>query len=257
MTDNLLNPELDKPQDDIDPNKNYLPEMLEKFKTPEAIALGKARADNYIKILERRLDETRDDYIKERESNLSKARLEELINQLSAKQSSSEEPPAKDEPQPFDPKQIESLVSSQIQAHEMSRQQTQNFKMVEDRLRERYGSNYKTHLRNQIDDLGITEQELNEMARKQPKVLLRTLGADKPPERDPYQNIPTSSQRSTDTFTPTSTQKRTWSYYEDLKKKDPKVWLDRKTAIQMAKDAEQLGDAFMDGNFYVKGLHEK
>ena len=257
MTDNLLNPELDKPQDDIDPNKNYLPEMLEKFKTPEAIALGKARADNYVKILERRLDEMRDDYIKERESNLSKARLEELINQLSAKQSISEEPPAKEEHQPFDPKQIESLVSSQIQAHEMSRQQTQNFKMVEDRLRERYGSNYKTHLRNQIDDLGITEQELNEMARKQPKVLLRTLGADKLPERDPYQNPITSTQRATDTFTPTSTQKRTWSYYEDLKKKDPKVWLDRKTAIQMAKDAEELGDAFMDGNFYVKGLHEK
>ena len=257
MNDNLLNPELDKLQDDIDENKNYLPEMLEKFKTPEAIAKGKAKSDNYIKILERRLDEMRDDYVKERNDNLSKARLEELINQLSAKQSGHEEPPVKDEPQPFDPKQIESLVSTQIQAHEMSRQQTQNFKMVEDRLRERYGSNYKTHVRNQIEDLGITEQELNEMARKQPKVLLRTLGADKLPERDPYSGPPTSSQRVSDSFTPTSTPKRTWSYYEDLKKKDPKVWLDRKTAIQMAKDAEDLGDAFYDGNFYVRGLHEK
>jgi hypothetical protein len=48
--------------------------------------------------------------------------------------SSNEKPQVNEEHQPvIDPKQIESLVSSQIQAHEMSRQQAKNFKMVEDR----------------------------------------------------------------------------------------------------------------------------
>jgi hypothetical protein len=43
-------------------------------------------------------------------------------------------------------------------------------------------------------------------------------------------------------------QKRTLSYYAELKKKDPKIYLDPKIALQMEKDSQALGPAFFDGD---------
>jgi hypothetical protein len=37
---------------------------------------------------------------------------------------------------------------------------------------------------------------------------------------------------------------RTWAYYQELKKTNPKLYLDPKIAAQMDKDAIALGDAF-------------
>lgn len=260
MTDDLMKDDKPQQEEQLDPNKDYLQELVgpgRKFRDEKELAKGKFESDSYIKVLERRLDEMRNDYLSMKNESVTSKRLEELIAQLSDKKSpSSEEPERKEEHQPmFDPKQIDSLVSSKIQEHELSRQQTTNFNTVRDRLKERYGANYKQRLQEQIEDLGITEQDLNDMARRQPKVLLRTLGLDKTTASDVYQAPPTSSQRSDSAQG--NTPDRTWSYYQGLKEKDPKIYFDRKTAVQMQEDAIRLGDKFYDGNFYVKGLHER
>src|SRR5260370_19729043 len=130
MTDNLL-ADTEEPVLDIDPNKNYLGELVgegKKVKDPESLAKGKYISDNYIQILERRLDEMRSDY-----SNLSKEynarpKLEELINQITQKQSaSSEEPVTKETVPAIDPKEIESLVSNKMQEYRASEKAQENF----------------------------------------------------------------------------------------------------------------------------------
>jgi hypothetical protein len=128
--------------------------------------------------------------------------------------------------------------------------------MVREKLQSTYGQNYKESVKKQIEDLGITETELNDLARRSPKLLIKTLGLDKEPSKDNFFSPPSSQQRR-DNFAPTAAPQRTWSYYEDLRKKDKNLYFDRKTAIQMQKDAIELGDKFYDGNFYVKGLHER
>src|SRR5712672_125043 len=109
MTESLT--EGAEPSLELDPTKEYLQELVgdgKKFKSPEDLARGKYEADSYIKILERRLDEMRDDYKKVRGEADTAKRLDDLINQLS--KSPSETPPAKEERQPsFDPKQLDSL----------------------------------------------------------------------------------------------------------------------------------------------------
>ena len=42
---------------------------------------------------------------------------------------------------------------------------------------------------------------------------------------------------------------RTWSYYEELRKKDPYKYRDPKTQSQLFKDSMELGEAFTDGTF--------
>jgi len=71
--------------DTIDPSKNYLAELVgegKKFKTQEDLARGKAESDAYIKILEKRSDELRNDYLKLRDDYSSRAKLEEVVDQL-------------------------------------------------------------------------------------------------------------------------------------------------------------------------------
>src|SRR5712671_5452751 len=110
----------DQPQ--IDPQKNYLEELVgenKKFKSNEDLAKGKYTSDIYVKQLETTLDEMRKDFLKEREDNVAKAKLQELIDQMEMKRqplSNSEPPQAKEVERPtFDLKEIDSLVSNKIQ----------------------------------------------------------------------------------------------------------------------------------------------
>lgn len=244
----------DQPQ--VDPNKNYLLDLVgdgKKFKSPEELAKGKFEADSYVKILERRLDQMRSDYSKLRDDYSARAKLEDLVDQLNKQRQLANEPeePVTRQPNTIDSSQIESLVSRKIQEHDYSRKQQDNYDQVKSKLQERYGDSYQDAIRKQIADLDITEDELNQMARSRPKMLLKTLGLDRPPVQETFSAPPRTDQRQGSFVQPE--QKRTWSYYQDLYRKDPKLYHDRKTAIQMQQDAIALGDAFKDGDYNLYG----
>lgn len=215
--------------------------------------IGKAKYDSdlYIRTLEQQKDELRADNLKYREQVVTKANLEELIDQLEAKQKLSAQtlnaPDASIQKPQFDPKDIEGLVTKSIQAHEMTKTQEQNFNLVKSKLRERFGENYQTILKQHIDNLGLTEDYVNDMARKFPNALLKTLSVDAPAGNKTFQAPPRSDMRI-DNFSP-QVQKRTWSYYQNLKKQDYKAYQDPKTQVQMHHDAVALGEEFKDGDY--------
>ena len=93
------------------------------------------------------------------------------------------------------------------------------------------------------------------MARKRPKALLKILGVDREPRQDSFQSPP-QNQRRSDGFAPRGAQKRTWAYYQELKKANPQLYFDPKIAVQMQKDAIELGEVFRDGDYYRTGVHE-
>ena len=239
---------------ELDPNKDYEQELVgdgKKFKTVKDLARGKYEADLYVNTLTRQLDELRGDYLKLREDNTARAKLEDLIGQLEGKQqqlTNSEQPLAKlevkDKPG-IDPNELKSLVSSSIQEYEMTRRQTDNFNKVKAKLEEQYGEKYPSVLKNQIAELGLTEEDVNALARKSPTAFFKTLGIEQAPARDNFQNPVLSSQNS-ESFRPKGAQKRTRSWYLDMKKNDPKRYLDPKTNVEMHNDALALGEAFFD-----------
>ena len=238
----------------LDPNKDYEQELVgegKKFKSTKDLARGKYEADLYVNTLTRQMDELRSDYLKLREDYTARAKLEELIGQLEAKQSqqhnNSEQPQAKevkDKPG-IDPTELKSLVSSSIQEYELTRKQTENFNKVKDRLQEQFGDNYQTVLKQQIAELGLSEEDVNALARKSPNAFFKTIGMDQQAPNQPFQSPLTSSQKP-ETFRPKGKDKRTWSYYQDLKKTSPNLYLDPKTNVQMHNDAMELGEAFFD-----------
>lgn len=261
MTDSLLADPA--PSNNTDPNKNYLNDYINeggKFHDPnkdlalEKLAKGKFEADNYIKHLESRLDDMRKDYLNLDSEYKSRARLEELADRLADKQlTSSDNTPNANEvntPQ-LDPKLVESLVSNKLKEYEISKRQEDNFELVRSKLKERFGPNYQHVIKEQSENLGLTEDFVNNLARTQPNALFKLFNVDATSSpNNNFQAPPTSSQRS-DSFAP-KTPKRTWTYYQNLKKTDYKTYSDPRTQTQMYKDAMELGEEFEDGDFYTK-----
>lgn len=248
MTD-LLSGTEDQPA--LDPNKNYLDEYVgegKKYKTAAELAYSKAHADMTIALRNRELDQLRADYLKEKEQNNTGETLKALMDQLKASGSSSyPNPPANEAPpSTFDPKQLDSLVSSKIMEHETTRKQEENFKSVQDKLIERHGPGYKEVLNKQMLELGLSAEDINSMARKQPQVFVRTFGLDTKPIGEKFQT-PMESNLG---FAPSTGPKRTWTYYQEIRKNQPTVYHDQKTQQQMMADYARLGETFEDGNFH-------
>lgn len=260
MNDTLLQPDQTvEPQ--LDPNKNYLTELVgegKKFSTPEELAKGKFYADQTIEVMKKRQDELYADYVKLREENVAKAKLEDLIKQATSQQlASSETTPAnevKDKPA-IDPSQLKNLIAEEYKNQKFLDKATENFNKVQEKLTETLGVNYSNVLKQRSSELGLSDEDINALARKSPAAFFRTFGIDQP-QGDTFQAPARSNQRS-DSFAPRGAPKRTWAYYQELKKADPALYHDRKIGAQMAQDVVEQGDAFYDGNFYVKGLHER
>lgn len=255
MTEDLF---VEKPQDQqpLDPNKNYLEELVgegKKFSDAEALAKGKAESDNYIKNLEARFDEFRTDYERVLEENKAAPSLRELLDQLKTSQQRAPDrlptqqlEEVKQQPS-LNPDQFQSLFNETLEKHEVQKQQRQNFDTVQEKLAERFGSNAQSVLKQQAKELGLTPQRVNELAKESPQAFFRVMGLDEKPVQETFMAPPRSTQRS-DNFSPKN-QTRNWSFYEKMRKENPKLYHDPKTHVQMHKDADTIDKQYGAGSF--------
>lgn len=259
MTDSLFDQNDNNTEIQFDENKDYFGELVgegKKFRDPQTLAKAKAQSDHYIKTLERRQDEMRQELIRKTEEANAQAKLQELIDRLEKPQkddtTSSDNPNANADNtnQPsFDPNKIQSLVSESIVQYENTKKQRENMNVVQEKLKEQLGPNFQSVLQEKINSLGLSIDDVNNLAKKSPNAFFNTLGLTQTsPQDNGFMAPPRSNQRGT-AFAPTGRTKRNESYYAELKKSDPKAYFDHKTTIQMEKDALELGEAFFDRTF--------
>lgn len=258
MPDNILLPPQTDQTTEIDPNKDYFSELVgegKKYKDQGALAYANMHGSQTIELMKRRLDELQADNKLLRDDNLAKAKLEDLINQLSSTSSNDRTPAKDDNPPPpqFDLTKIDELVANKIAQTERARQEQANLSQVQSKLIEQLGPNYSQHVQRKLEAIGLTSDDFHNLAKKSPAALYETLGMNQRSVTD--LSVPRSQQRS-DNFAPVTAPKRTWAYYQNLKKTDPNLYFDRKTAVQMQEDAIQLGETFRDGDYYRRGLHD-
>jgi hypothetical protein len=233
--------------------KEFLPNLVgegKKFKDLESLAKSKWESDNYIKILEQRADQMREDFITLRKEADARANLSDLVGQLQQK-TQPQEPQREElrEPQ-IDMTQIDNLISNKLDALSKAQQQKQNFDSVQAKMKQKWGGNYVNTLQEQMDQLGLTKEDINDLAQNRPGLLMKTFGLDE--QQSASNNLfqsPPSTQMRSDNFRPSASNKRTWTYYQDLRKKDPLAFYDPKISVQMQKDAIELGEEFNDGDF--------
>lgn len=216
----------------------------------QKLAKGKLEADQFITMKNKSFDDLTQDYLTLKEQDKTRARLEEIADRIANQQPpSNSAPPNANEvnPPPYDPSKIDELFNQKLSQWEMSKREEENAKTVRAKLQEHFGSNYQTIVNQQIQELGISNEEFNHRARRNPKDLFRTLGLDQEQRRQDFQSPPRSNVR-TDNFAP-STKKRTWAYYQEMKAKNPNEYLSPQTQTQMLQDMKSLGESFKDGNW--------
>lgn len=213
----------------------------------KAMAYGKVKADQTLEIRNRTEDQLREDYKKLREEYNAGPKLKEVLDQIATlKQSPTPETPTGNEDKSvFDETKANDMVRRALQEAKTSEREEANIRTVESKLQEAYGSDYKKLLKQKVSQLGLTEDFVNSLARSHPQVLFKTLELDRQ-GGEGFQSPPSSSHRS-DPFA--SGPKRTWSYYQKMRKEDPDRYNDPKTKAQMTKDYQQLGSEFEDGNW--------
>lgn len=241
-------------QDDKSDIAAYIPGESNRYKTIEDLAKGKYESDTHIKRIEEENKQLRETNLQLREDNQTKAKLEEYLDRISS--STARTNPASDgttnnQPgeQPFDLSQVESLFEKKWKEREVSKTKEQNVKLVTDALKERHGHNYLDVLNKQTEDLGLSKEAVNYLAENSPKALMKQLGLTEAPKADSFSPPP----RQSALFSTKPSEKRTWSYYQKLRKDQPEIYRNPQTQVQMQKDYMTYGKEFEDGDFLYHG----
>jgi hypothetical protein len=225
-----------------------------RYDSPEAIARAKIFQDAHIKQIEAENAKLREDYSRAREENIAKAKLEDLLDQI---QGNRQQPPQEQKPivqgdKPIDYKQIESLIESRFKTERLTQTYNQNLETVRNKLVERFGDNYANSYSQQIAQLDLTKEEADDLARRKPTTFLKMLGIDQPraPQQQ-FQAPPRNQTQNPQNPLPQPPEKRTWAWYENLRKTNKNAYLDSKTQVQMLQDRMELGESFNDAGFDV------
>lgn len=239
----LLNP------DDNQPSAQDREALLNKWKDKpqDQLLEAKVESDLYINTLTARLDDLKKDYLTLREQHQAGTELKELIDQLKSKPQGEEnsQSPQGQLPPAIKPEDLDTLVTQrvteQMTQHQRNLVQRENFNTVQAKLKEQFGPDYQNAYKQRLDTLGLDREFADDLAKNHPTVFMKTFELDTPKQQSNV-SVPKTTQRPS-SFAPTA-QTRNWAYYQELKKTNPRLYLDPKIAIQMHDDAVALGDDF-------------
>ena len=246
----------------IDPEKDYFSEFVgegKKYKDAKAAGRALIEKDLFIEQLKREAEEAR----QEARSRIS---VEEALTKISSNRAEPEnkgqghQPPADgngavNQSGGGNNVDIEKLVEEKLAARERDIQQKtqrqreeENLNTVQQKLQEIYGPNYAAKVKEEAEKLGVSTQFLTETGRREPKALFKLLDLDtQRGYRDITEPAPAQSRVNTAGMTNSnSSSDRTMSYYEKLKREDPKRYWTSDVQVQKHKDALRLGQKFFD-----------
>lgn len=216
-------------------------ERGEKWSDPEVIAKGKLEADAHIANLERQLAEMREDLSK---SNYSKQLLDALQNK--AGNTNPEPAMAHDksgdtaaQDTTGDGVDVESLVEKTLAKREQEAKVAQNVQMVQEALTATFGSEALNTVKARADELGMSLEAMEEMAKTSPKAFLSLVGSAPQPQR----NADVTSSKNTAADFNTA-GKKNWNYYQNLRRTNPNQYYSPRVQNEMMKAHAEQGDRF-------------
>lgn len=213
-----------------------------KDKPLEELLEAKANSDIFIATQNARFDDLRKDYLELKEQQQTGAQLKDLLDRLDKPITQQDQNDTTVQTPPgIKPEDIEVQIARALTDHQLKLKQAANFDAMQAKLKETLGSDYASSYKQRLDTLGLSREFADDLARNHPSVFIKTFGLDEVRQQS-QQNLPRSSVRP-NTFAP-QTKKRDWNYYQEMKKSDPRMYLDPKIAVQMHDDAIALGADF-------------
>lgn len=171
----------------------------QKYKSVEDALKGAAHAQAYISKLAQEKADLERKFQEASQHQSREAELERTLQELLAKGSHVEAPVTSvDAPKADD---IASLVLKQLEARESASKAKANQSEVAAKLLEAFGAEAEKKYNDAAQELGLTVAEMNEMAAKSPKAVLKALGVGTTATK-PHNVSPAGSVLNTGAFTP-------------------------------------------------------
>lgn len=200
----------------------------------QAIAKGKVYGDRTIEQRNKDFDDLREDFVKAQANATAATKYEELKALLEKRGNPDVDITPSLQPTAFDPSKIEELLEQKLTQREMKKREDDNMAVVETRLREYFGEDAKTVLRDKMNTLGMTADDLKFLAKRSPEAVINALGVNSKPES--YQGAPSSNLRS-DNFVPQA-DIHDALYWEKMRREKPKEYFSEKLSVQRLKDMD-------------------
>jgi hypothetical protein len=212
-----------------------------KYRTADEAARAIIEKDNFIERLQQ-------ENATARQELRSRTNLEEVVAQLRGTPAAQPEPQPNREIAPT-PRQepvvetetdIETLIRNLLKQEKDKDQKTKNLETAQNGLRERFGADYKQTLKSIVDELGVSEQFVNDLAAKSPTGFLKLIDSVKAPDdRAPVTPPPSRTQ-----VAPNGGGRRNKAYYDELRRTNINEYLSPRVQNQLYKDAMEQGESF-------------
>lgn len=218
-----------------------------KYRDQEALAKAALEKDNFIERLKREQEEAR----KELEKRLT---IDEFMNKLEQKRMESQtgntETPSVESlneeisktNNSLTREEIDALVEERLKSQSTEQLKNANLGMAIQEIQSLWGDQANVRLNQKASELGISVQKLKEYAMESPKVFLSMVGASKQAEPQTGRSVFQSTVDTTKQ--PPVTGEKTKSYYDKLRREDPKLYFKASTQNEMHKQALKLKEDF-------------
>lgn len=172
------------------------------------------------------------------------SKVDEILNQMSSPSLEQEKGNNNLNSQPLDTAAITDSVLAQLEQRNTQAIAAKNKADVELHMQSKYGLEKSQQMVNaKAAELGVGVDFLMELAAKSPKAFYTQLGVDAQPASP--QSVPTDSSVNTESLNMSaSPAKDTYSYFQELRKKDPKAWEHPDTQARMFELAREKGSDF-------------
>lgn len=236
------------PKDQDSNQEDWITKVVEQkgehWKDPQVIAKGYASAQSYIKELEAEREKYREELMR----NDYSAELLKTIREGQAK------PPVKEPPRDTDGTQkdhtnlevdedkLKSLIENTLTQREKQNTTRQNLAEADKKLTEMFGSNVGTVMQEKSRELGMSKERLAEIASESPTAFFRLIGSNAPKETN---SLPKGTVNTTSNFTGDSGTKNN-SYYQKLRRENPRLFNSPKVQNEMFKQRLELGQKFYE-----------
>lgn len=138
--------------------------------------------------------------------------------------------------------EIANKVLAAMEAKTTKTKQDENFNYVKRELLKNLGAEYPNLIRQKAEELGLSDEDLNNLARKTPKAFFNLIGIS------PTQAVPNVSpnpvSRASEATAFNRQGEKTFSYYEKMRKSNPRQYYSPQIQNEILAQAFKLGDAF-------------
>jgi hypothetical protein len=232
------------------PQESFVSKLVEtrgeKWGDPEVIAKGKLEADAYVKTLEEQLAQMREDlgkqdYASELLTQLQQKAPNPTVGNTVESNNNNESGTYADDNtnHSVDDEQLKSLVEKTLTEREAKATVDQNLSVVVTQLEELYGTEANATVQKKAQELGMTLERIEDLAKESPSAFFALLGENK---------VPTKSLAHTSIRTEgvnyQNTGQRDWAYYSQLRRENKNMYYTPKVQQQLLEDKQRLGSKF-------------